>query len=224
MPATVLILSALLFFGELNIPGLIEVPAVRAHGGTMAILYTGDGGWKATDRGLANVLANNGIPVAGLNTLHYFWTRRTPEEAAGDFERILVHYLSAWKKERVIVIGYSYGADVLPFILSRLPKGLLAHVELLALLGPSRTVDFEFHLSQWFSGKARRNSLPVLPEIQKLGELKILSFCGSQDGEALCRDMSSPNIQKILIPHAGHRFDSFYNVIAQDILKEVSPE
>jgi type IV secretory pathway VirJ component len=216
----ILLLFAFTFPGDLDIPGLIEVPSAGGEGNIMAVLYTGDGGWKTTDRGLAQVLSDNGIPVVTVNTLRYFWRRRTPEEAADDCTNLLKHYLAAWKKDRFIVIGYSYGADVLPFIVTRLPKVLLPRLDLMALLAPTTSVDFEFHLRQWISNKQPKTAKPILPELLKLKDIRIIAFCGDQDGEALCRNLP-PGFSKTIFLHGGHRFDSLYKPIAQDILKEI---
>ena len=209
----------MLWTGLLDVRGLVEVPSRASRGNTMAILYSGDGGWQPTDRGLARILSENGIPVIGLNTLRYFWTRQTPEKAAADFSRTILHYRSVWNKDRVIVIGYSFGADVLPFLLTRSPKLLLEHIEMLVLLAPTKSVDFEFHLKQWFSHDAPKTSLPVLRELEKLNSIKTVSYCGALDRESLCRDMPE-GIRRVFLPHAGHRFDNLYSVVAQDILKE----
>jgi type IV secretory pathway VirJ component len=219
LPGIVQFLLALFAFSALGIPGLIEVPAPQGGANAMAILYTGDGGWRTTDRGLANTLAGRGVPVVALNTLQYFWRRRAPEEAAADFERILAHYLAVWKKKQVIVIGYSYGADVLPFILSRLPKPVISQVQLVALLSPTQNVDFQFHFLQWFVPYVPETARPVLPELGKPRGLRILTFCGDRDRESLCRVLPSGLAQTVLL-HAGHRLDRFYKEIARDILNE----
>src|SRR3982751_212062 len=109
---------------------LVEVPAavqapVRDE---MAVLLTGDGGWAITDRGLSEALAKGGIPVVGWNSLHYFLTRKAPDRTARDLERVLRVYLPCWHKQRVILIGYSFGADVVPFLANRLPPELAAKV------------------------------------------------------------------------------------------------
>jgi len=185
----------------------------------MAILYTGDGGWRTTDRGLAKMLSTQGIPVVALNTLHYFWERRTPEGAADDFTRLTEYYLAAWKKEKIIVIGYSYGANVLPFILDRQPEPVKSRVELVALLAPTGTVDFKFHIAQWFSRSTPKTAKLVLPELEKLKGLKIMAFCGDRDGESICR-LLPQGFAKIIYLQGGHRFDKDYEAIARDILKE----
>jgi type IV secretory pathway VirJ component len=46
------------------------------------VLLTGDGGWAGLDQELAERLAARGVPVVGFNSLKYFRTERTPEEAA----------------------------------------------------------------------------------------------------------------------------------------------
>jgi len=44
-------------------------------------------------------------------------------------------YGKAWNRDRFVLIGYSLGADVLPFLASRLPRGQLDRVSALVLLG-----------------------------------------------------------------------------------------
>jgi type IV secretory pathway VirJ component len=60
---------------------------------TFAVIISGDGGWAGIDRDIAGALSRKGMDVVGLNSLQYFWTRRTPEEASRDMDRILRHYL-----------------------------------------------------------------------------------------------------------------------------------
>ncbi|MBV9188539.1 MAG: hypothetical protein JO093_23230, partial [Acidobacteria bacterium] len=57
---------------------LVEVPASRGNSDTLVVFVSGDGGWAAIDREISKVLADDGMPVAGLNALQYFWTKRTP--------------------------------------------------------------------------------------------------------------------------------------------------
>ncbi|HWU39792.1 MAG TPA: AcvB/VirJ family lysyl-phosphatidylglycerol hydrolase, partial [Candidatus Acidoferrum sp.] len=104
---------------------LVEIPASGPASDMFAIVISGDGGWAGIDRGLGQTLSSNGISVVGVNSLQYFWTRRTPETAGADLNRILRHYLTAWNKRSVILAGYSMGADVLPFMADRLPPDLL---------------------------------------------------------------------------------------------------
>src|SRR5436309_4433059 len=129
-------MHVLLLATLLSLP-VVEVPATHGTSDTLVVLVSGDGGWAAIDKSISRVLADNGMPVVGLNALQYFWTRRTPESASRDLQAILERYFARWKKQRVLFIGYSRGADVLPFMIARLPAELRAKTRLLALLGPS---------------------------------------------------------------------------------------
>ncbi len=199
----------------LNLP-LVEVPAEKPGSGLMAVLVTGDGGWAGLDQQVARQLAAQGIGVVGLSSLKYFWTPRTPDSAAQDLARILEHYLSAWHKEKALLIGYSLGADVLPFMAARLPSDLRQRISRIALLAPSRQTAFEFHLSDWIGGGQARQ-YPVRPEIDKLASLPILCFHGEEENESLCRDRLPSNVT--IIPVAGaHHLGGSYQAIVTKIL------
>jgi type IV secretory pathway VirJ component len=206
-------------------PSLADLPIVevdrRGTGtDTLAVIISGDGGWAGIDRDIAGALSRRGLDVVGLNSLQYFWTRRTPEEASRDLDRILRHYLNQWKKERVILIGYSFGADVLPFMISRLPSVLLDRIALVALVGLDEKIDFEFHVTDWISGSAGTTALPVSPEVKKLKGKKVLCFRGSEENDSLCRTLDS-TLAKPIILQGGHHFGGDYEGISQIILNEV---
>src|SRR5262249_33900722 len=145
---------------------LVEVPAVAGGAGDeMAVIVTGDGGWAELDKSVAYALASAGVPTVGWSGLRYFSTPPTPAGASADLARIIVHYTEAWHKARVMLLGYSFGADVLPFLVTRLPSDIGRHVSKVALLGLSQTASFEFHVADWFGGMPKATYRTV-PEIE----------------------------------------------------------
>ena len=139
-----------------------EVHASGA-GAEFALLLTGDGGWAGLDQELAARLAASGVPTVGLNSLKYFWTQRTPDETARDVARVLRHYLAAWNRQRVLLIGYSFGADVLPFVVNRLPPDLRARIASVSLLGIDSHASFEVRIADWVGGD--NGGPPTRPEL-----------------------------------------------------------
>jgi type IV secretory pathway VirJ component len=198
---------------------LIEVPATGVNTNLMGIIITGDGGWGVTDRGIAKSLAARGIPVVGLNSLRYFWKQKTPEQTAADLNRILQHYCALWKRKEAVVIGYSFGADVLPFMLNLIPGENLQKIRVITLLGPGSTADFQFHITDWFASRNRSTSLMVRPQVEKLRGRKILCFYGTEDGDALCGQLD-PGLVKAIPIEGGHRFGKNYQSIVDAILQE----
>ncbi|MBS0375672.1 MAG: virulence factor family protein [Proteobacteria bacterium] len=197
---------------------LVEVPAAGAAAGpSFAVLLTGDGGWAGLDQDLATALAARGIPVVGWNSLKYYWQARTPEAAAADLERILEHYSAAWHRSEVLLVGYSFGADVLPFLYNRLPAARQGMVRSLSLLAPSDEASFEFHVSDWIPGSGG-GGRPTGPELARLGTVRLLCLYGAEDGESPCRALKGPATTATGLP-GGHHFNGDYAGLAARILE-----
>jgi len=198
---------------------LVELAAESARP-YLAVFLTGDGGWADLDRQVSARLVAAGVPVVGWNSLKYYWVRRSPEEASRDLERILGFYLAKWKKSRVLLVGYSRGADVLPFLSSRLPPGRLKQVRLLALLGPATSNRFEPLAVGYTHLGARAPELPLAPEVGKLRGLRILGFHGTEESDSLCRG-ADPGLLECVELAGGHHFAGAYTQIAERILAEL---
>ena len=199
---------------------LVEVPAKQPAGDLLAVIVSGDGGWAGIDHDVANVLAGKGVPVVGLNSLQYFWNARTPDGAAADLQRIARHYLGAWGKQQLLLVGYSLGADVLPFMASRLPPDLLGRVRLIVLLGPSRMTSFEFHLTDWLGGSGGGDR-PVLPEVAKLRGRPLLCLYGQEEKDSLCTEIGG--LGNAVALQGSHHFGGDYVALADRILREAQP-
>jgi type IV secretory pathway VirJ component len=199
---------------------IVEVAAATAGGDTFAILLSGDGGWAGIDKALAHSLASHGIPVVGLDSLRYFWKPRTPQSTASDIERLVQHYLSAWKKTSVILIGYSQGADVLPFIVKRVSAQARARTRLVVLLGLEPTAQFEFHLSTWLGGAD--GGLPVKPELDGISSPPVMCIFGDGEKDSLCPELSKSRVRIVRVD-GGHHFGGDYERLSRLILKELPP-
>jgi type IV secretory pathway VirJ component len=201
---------------------LVEVPAAAGKSmPQMAVHLSGDGGWAVTDKGLSRSLAEHGIPVVGFNSLRYFWVKRTPTEASKEFAKILKQYMASWKKQSAVLTGYSFGAEVLPFMISRLPGGARSDIRLVVLAGPSSSADFEIHVKNMFGGKApSKDSLPVKPEIEKLRGMNILCIYGADDKASLCPKLDK-GLAKVIKLEGGHIVGSDYQPIVKAVMKEL---
>ena len=204
---------------ELDDLPVVEVAATGSSD-TLALLISGDGGWAGIDKDVAAALASHGIPVVGLDSLRYFWTARTPQSTAADVDRILRYYLKAWKKQRVLLLGYSQGADVLPFVVNRLPDPTRAHVQLAAMLSPGQNAVFEFHLSNWLSEGAE--GLPIRPEAVKITQPPLVCMYGEDedDDDTVCPNLPANSARIIKLP-GGHHFDGDYDELAELILQQL---
>ena len=183
---------------------IVEVPVRGTRTPILAVILSGDGGWAAGDKAMAGALADSGIAVVGLDIPSYLRVKRTPDGAADDMTRLLHHYLEAWHKDRVILVGYSHGADIVPFVTSRLPRDLRIRVELVAMLGLEPRASFEFHLTDILTQMSHEGDLPVLPEVEKLRGTPLLCVQGVGEAHSLCPSLP-PALARVESRPGGHR-------------------
>jgi len=202
---------------------ITEMPADGSTGTTLAFLASGDGGWSGLGKRVAKGFVAKGVPVVGLNSLRYLWDPKDPDQAGRDLEAILRHYLPAWKKTRVVLIGYSSGADILPFMATRLPPDLLDDVSLVALVGPGEQAAFEFHIGDWLHMAPKGTQYPILPELERLKGKKILCVAGDEEEDVLCPTLPGDLATRVSLP-GGHHVGGDYDKLVETILDEIPPE
>jgi type IV secretory pathway VirJ component len=199
--------------------GVVEVAAAGPGGDSMAVVLTGDGGWAEIDKRISARLAAAGVPVVGWSSLKYYWTPRTPEAAAHDLARILERYGRLWSKRRFLLVGYSFGADVAPFLASRLPAELRSRVALVSLLGLSEQASFEFHVTGWLGVETGHH--PTVPEVNRLGATPVLCLRGEDENDSACRLLQGAAVRTVTLP-GGHHFGGDYERIADAILSDLA--
>jgi len=201
---------------------VIELPATKPSD-RFAVMLTGDGGWRRIDEKVTERLRLEGIPIVGFDVPKYFRTRRTAEESACALEQLIRTYKERWHKEKVILIGYSRGADVLPFMATRLSSDVRGSVQLIALLGLEPLIDFRFRpwwdLGRYFHHERQSR---VLPEVQKLAGKNVLCVYGDAEKDTLCTQLD-PSQFKIVVESGSHHFGGHYDAVAEAILVAAQP-
>jgi type IV secretory pathway VirJ component len=195
---------------------LVELPVGRPSD-VMAIILSGDGGWADIDKVIGEDLQRDGVPVVGWDSLKYFWSVKTPDQIAGDLATVMSTYLERWHAAKVILIGYSFGADVLPFAYNRLPQELRRHVGLMALLGPEKRVNFQITVSGWLNLPPGDDAVPIAPEIDKIQPQLLQCYYGEEEKHTACPDLAAKGVKVVRIAGA-HHFDGDYGALEKDIL------
>src|SRR5262245_1683432 len=107
---------------------LVRVAAAPGTTGPMILLLSGDGDWAPFPKQFGELAAAHGSPVLGLKMRSYLSQRRTPEEMAAALEPVVRGQLDDWGRSELMVVGYSRGADIAPFVVNRWPQDLRAQV------------------------------------------------------------------------------------------------
>ncbi|MFC7335387.1 AcvB/VirJ family lysyl-phosphatidylglycerol hydrolase [Rhodocista pekingensis] len=195
---------------------VVELPAERP-GDTLVLFWSGDGGWRDIDATIGEALAAAGVPVLGIDSFSYFWHRRSPAEVARDMETLIRRQGARWGARRVVLIGFSFGAAILPAAVNALPAETRAQVDALWLLSPDRNADWEINVAAYLGGDGDGAS-PVAPELAGLRGLPVHCVLGSaESADSLCTDPGATGLIPLELP-GDHHFDGDYEAVVQAIL------
>jgi type IV secretory pathway VirJ component len=195
---------------------LIELPAAHPNG-LMAIVISGDGGWRDLDKTIAQALQKDGVSVVGWDSLRYFWSEKPPAQTSRDLARVMQTYGARWHAEHIALIGYSFGADVMPFAYNRLPQAQRAKVSLIALLGFAPDADFQIRVGGWLGMPASDKALKVQPELTKVPAAIVQCFYGAEEEDTLCPALDKSGIE-VIRTSGDHHFGGDYNAMEKRIL------
>lgn len=184
---------------------------------TMAVIYSGDGGWRDIDKELGAVLQEKGIPAVGVDSLRYFWSKRTAEETAADLERMIDTYRRRWKTSHVLLVGYSFGADILPATYNLLKPDDQARVAQITLLALSRQADFQISVTGWLGLSGDGAAGDPLDDIIKIDPKRIQCIYGTQEDDDPCPLLKNKGVETVPI-EGGHHFDEDYRSLGNRII------
>jgi type IV secretory pathway VirJ component len=200
----------------LDLP-IIPLEAKPAHK-TMAIIYSGDGGWRDIDQKLAGFLQEQGVPVVGVDALRYFWTEKSPEDTASDLSRIMSVYRKRWQVDHVLLVGYSFGADILPATYRLLPQQDQDAVSMLSLLAPSHSADFEIAVTGWLGMDGEGRHGDPVDDLRHIQPSKIQCIHGAAEDDSACPAVRRLAGSQVLARPGGHHFDGDYAALSRLIL------
>ncbi|CAN7621998.1 virulence factor family protein [Trinickia sp. LjRoot230] len=194
---------------------LIELPAAHPRA-MLAIVMSGDGGWRDLDKTIGEELQKDGVSVVGWDSLRYFWSEKTPQQVSHDLARVVQAYTARWHTKSVALIGYSFGADVMPFAYNKLPALLREKVALVSLLGFAPTADFQVRVTGWLGLPPSDRALPARPEVDRMPAGIIQCFYGENEEDSLCPALAGT--REVVRTSGGHHFGGGYAELEDQIL------
>lgn len=200
----------------------------------LTILYSGDGGWADLDKQLGTAFAARGIPVLGINSFKYFWRSRSPDVAAQQLDALITESLAKWHKQRVWLVGFSFGADALPTLIDKLSPATRSRITQLVLLSASRDITFEIQLQGYMKPQGhfamllknlsdRFNNVPDYPALPPVVALDnrfpVVCYYGKDDADdSLCTERGLPVWVTVHGEAGGHHFNEGYQRLAEQMI------
>jgi type IV secretory pathway VirJ component len=200
-----------------KLPVTVKVPSVVVAERPIVLFITGDGGMKKFSVDIVNILAGRGYPVIGLNTLKYFWNKKTPQQAAADVTALLQYYSSRWNNHAFILVGYSMGADVLPFIYQHLPATFQSQTQHLVFMSPSASTDMVVHISDMLGRSSTPGSMSVTGAMNGITGKPLLLVFGQDEKDFDVKALTIRNYHQLVLP-GGHHYNEDAPGVVQQIL------
>jgi type IV secretory pathway VirJ component len=187
----------------------------------LAIFISGDGGWTSFDQSLNEKLTEKGIPVLGLDAQKYFWNERKPMAVAEELTVAIKHYMNLWNRNSFIFIGYSFGADVAPFIANSFSSELKETLKGVYCFSPDASGDFEIHITDMLNFSSREK-YDVLSELKQIKPMNPVCIFGSDEDAEFQSILSKAAIKTEILP-GSHHYNNDFEAISTLILKDLKP-
>ncbi len=207
--------------GHSDLPVSIIKPQGQTTG--LAVIISGDGGWRDIDKSIGEWLAQRGIAVVGVDSLRYFWSKKSPDDVAADLALLFDHYGAKFGTNRYALIGYSFGSDIMPDVWPKLPRAIKDRVSLLSLLALGTNADFEVTVGG-FIGARSAESRPLIPLLQQLPLDRTQCIYGKDEADENETSCTAPELgeaERIAL-EGGHHFDGDYSKAAEAIWMRMS--
>lgn len=213
---------------NLSVPvfGSGKIPIIIHYNGDnstpMIFHITGDGGWLRFDAKMGNLYDADGYSFIALNSLKYFFEAKSPEKLAADVVPLIKSFSEDWDKKSLVLVGFSFGAEIVPFLYEKLPPELQYKVKLVVLLTPAKTSAFHIHFRDMVGLDRKKEPYNVALETAKIKTTKILAVYGDKEKNISLLGNNQPNL-KILYIKGEHGFKDS-NTVFDLITKELQSQ
>ncbi len=208
---------------SLPVYGADKIPVIVHYNGDnstpMIFHITGDGGWIRFDVKLGNHYDSAGYSFIALNSLKYFFEAKTPDKLAAELVPMIRRYFDDWNKKNLVLVGFSFGAEIVPFLYEKLPPELKEKVKMVVLLTPAKTSAFHIHFRDMIGLDRKKEPYHVDEETAKIKSPKILAVYGEEERNISLKNNNQPNL-KIISIKGGHGFkdsDTVFDLITKEL-------
>ncbi len=195
----------------------------RQHPRVAAVYFSGDMGLGfGMGPRVAPALAARGIPVLGVSSSVNFATHRTRAEVDAILSDAIRAAIARTGASRIVLIGQSFGADMVATAAPDLPADLRARVAAITLVVPAQTVFFRADptgLTYLGTPDAR-----PAPAMRALAWAPIICIYGVLESDSLCPALNG-TARVIALPggHFLHRDDKRLVKTMVDALHAADP-
>jgi type IV secretory pathway VirJ component len=177
----------------------------------LVLILSGEGGWRSFDEMLAGFLRKEGFWVGGVDCMKYFWrpqdNRKVLAADIRSYADVLARRSGRSPGSEVILAGFSFGADLAPWIAGG--EGWGNRIAGLVMIGPDQEGSLEFRVTELLGFSSKEHVFRVAEVLDSARGIPLLFIHGSGDSGSAAPLLArnAPEPCKLLTVHgADHHF------------------
>ena len=184
------------------------------------IFLTGDFGYRNFDKAIVHSLNVKNVSVVIINAQNYFYSKKSPAQLGSDLGFIINQYDKKWSKVKVVLMGYSMGAEVLPFAVNCMDNKSKRQLKDVILIGPSQKAIFRLKPTDYlFEDK---KGTDIYGELIKMKSQRSYIICDDNPSSLCRKDLDGISDHDFI--GGGHHFGHDYLLLSELIGRRMNME
>jgi len=184
------------------------------------IFLTGDFGFLNFDKEIVHYLNVKNASVVVLNSKSYFGSAKSPVQMGHDLGSIINQYNKKWNKHKVVIMGYSMGAEVIPFGVNRMDEKSRLKIMDVILIAPGQKAIFRLKPTDYlFEDK---KGTDIYTELLKMRGQRSYIICDDSQISICRKNLEGVTDHDFL--GGGHHFGRDFNHLSKLIGRRLNLE
>jgi len=198
----------------------IKESIANGNCGFYVIFLTGDFGFLNFDKTIVHDLNAKKVSVVVLNSMKYFRSSKSPSQLSADLGSIIDQYNRKWNQHKVVIMGYSMGAEVIPFAINRLDEKSRHQLMDIILIAPGQKTIFRLKPTDYlFEGK---KGTDIYSELLKMRDQRSYIICDDSEFSLCRKNLEGVSDNDFL--GGGHHFGRNFLLLSKLIERRLNLE
>ena len=184
------------------------------------IFLTGDFGFLNFDKAIVHYLNLKNVSVVVLNSKNYFRSAKSPAQIGIDIGSIINKYNRKWNQHKVILMGYSMGAEVIPFAVNRMDEKSRLELMDIVLIAPGQKAIFRLKPTDYIFEE--KKGTDIYTELIKMKAQRSYIICDDSPYSIRKKNLDGVTDHDFL--GGGHHFGHNYKLLSKLIGKRLNLE
>jgi len=184
------------------------------------IFLTGDLGFLNFDKAIVHYLNVKNVSVVVINSKNYFRSEKSPGQMGRDLGYVINQYNRKWNQHKVILMGYSMGAEVIPFAVNRMDEKSRLELMDILLIAPGQKAIFRLKPTDYLFEE--KKGTDIYTELIKMKAQKSYIICDDSPYSIRKKNLDGVTDHDFL--GGGHHFGHNYKLLSKLIGKRLNLE